>query len=201
MADPDGRALLATWNHFDYGKQKPPQRHVFRYDVDPLSGLERTLELTGQDAEAMELRLCRGQDAVQGLERGQDSRVCAELLNDAAPAQACDHSAGQQPRPVCAARRPALRLTIAVNFRAVYAYAPPIAHPMLMERAMNRFFRTQRYCRFSFLLPVAAFGRRLPQNQNQNAARSARQDQTAQDQNADPGQRQPGPCERFQPEL
>jgi hypothetical protein len=80
MGGADGRALAATWNHFDYGKQKRPSDTVFRYDVDPMTGLERTVELTGEDAEAMELRLCRGQDTVQGLERGQDSALCTELL-------------------------------------------------------------------------------------------------------------------------
>jgi hypothetical protein len=81
MSSPDGRALLATWNHFDYGKQKRPSDTVFRYDVDPITGLDRTVELTGHDAEEMELRLCRGQDTVQGLERGQDSAACTQLLN------------------------------------------------------------------------------------------------------------------------
>jgi hypothetical protein len=81
MGGPDGRALLATWNHFDYSnKQKRPSDTVFRYDVDPMTNMERTIELTGQDAEAMELRLCRGQDAIQGLARGQDSALCSQLL-------------------------------------------------------------------------------------------------------------------------
>jgi hypothetical protein len=80
MAGPDGRALLATWNHFDYGKQRLPADTIFRYDVDPQSGLERTVELTREDANAMELRLCNGKDTVQGLERGQDSAVCQQLL-------------------------------------------------------------------------------------------------------------------------
>ena len=44
-------------------------------------GMERTIELTKDDADAMELRLCRGQNAVQGLARGQDSAVCQQLLN------------------------------------------------------------------------------------------------------------------------
>jgi len=82
MSGADGRALLATWNHFDYGKQKRPSDTVFRYDVDAMTGLERTVELTGEDAEAMELRLCRGQDTVQGLERGQDSALCTALLGE-----------------------------------------------------------------------------------------------------------------------
>lgn len=80
MTDPGGRAQLATWNHFDYGKQRRPSDTLFRYDVDAFGGLERTLELTGDDAKAMETRLCRGQDTVQGLERGQDSPLCAQLL-------------------------------------------------------------------------------------------------------------------------
>ncbi len=90
LTDPGGRSQLVTWNHFDYGKQKPPSDTVFSFDVDPMTGIERTVELTKADAKsreetrAMELRLCRGQDAVQGLERGQDSQVCAELL-DAQP--------------------------------------------------------------------------------------------------------------------
>jgi len=80
MGGADGRALLATWNHFDYGKQKPPSDTVFRYDVDPATGLDRMVELTRDDAKAMELRLCRGQDTIQGLERGQDSDVCTDLM-------------------------------------------------------------------------------------------------------------------------
>ena len=79
MGGADGRALLATWNHFDYGKQKPPSNTVFRYDVDS-RGIDRTTELTGEDAKAMEQRLCRGEDTVQGLARGQDSELCSELL-------------------------------------------------------------------------------------------------------------------------
>lgn len=80
MGAPDGRGILATWNHFDYGKQRQPSDTVFRYDVDPMTGMERTSELTKEDARLMELRLCRGQDTAQGLARGQDSALCTELL-------------------------------------------------------------------------------------------------------------------------
>jgi hypothetical protein len=80
MADSNGRGLLGTWNHFDYGKQKPAGDFVYQYDVDPLSGLERTQQLTGKDADAMEQRLCRAQDAVPGLARGQNSVLCEETL-------------------------------------------------------------------------------------------------------------------------
>ncbi len=82
MAEPDGHAFLCTWNHFEYGKLRPPSNTLFRYDVDPQTGQERTVELTRQDADAMEMRLCRGQSSVQGLERGQDSQVCQQMLNE-----------------------------------------------------------------------------------------------------------------------
>jgi hypothetical protein len=81
IAEPNGRELIATWSHFDYdNKKKDPDDIVFRYDVDPFSGLERSLQLLGKDADAMELRLCRAQDAVPDLQRGQDSAVCRQLL-------------------------------------------------------------------------------------------------------------------------
>lgn len=82
MSGAENRAYLCTWNHFDYGKKRQPSDTIFRYDVDSMTGLERTVELTREDAEAMKLRLCRGQDAIQGLERGQDSELCRQLLND-----------------------------------------------------------------------------------------------------------------------
>jgi hypothetical protein len=81
LAEGDGHVELCTWNHFDYGKQKPPTDVLYRYDRDPFSGLDRTAALTGEQADGMKLRLCRGQDAVQGLARGQDSALCQSLVN------------------------------------------------------------------------------------------------------------------------
>ncbi|MGB7265607.1 MAG: hypothetical protein WBC92_08850 [Terracidiphilus sp.] len=82
MTGVDNRAKLCTWNHLDFGKQKQPSDTIFCYDVDPFSGLDRTQEVTGRDnVDAMKLSLCRGQDTVQGLERGQDSALCGKLLN------------------------------------------------------------------------------------------------------------------------
>jgi hypothetical protein len=80
IAEPNGREFIATWSHFDYDNKKPSNDVVFRYDQDPFSGLERTLQLTGNDADAMELRLCRAQDAVPDLQRGQDSPLCRQLI-------------------------------------------------------------------------------------------------------------------------
>jgi hypothetical protein len=81
MAEGDGHVELCTWNHFDYGKQKSPTDVLYRYDRDPFSGLDRTVALSGRQADEMKLRLCRGQDAVQGLARGQDSPLCQALVN------------------------------------------------------------------------------------------------------------------------
>jgi hypothetical protein len=81
LAEPDGRQLVATWNHFDYGKQKPAEDFVFRYDLDSFSGLERTQLLSGKEAEAMKQRLCLAQGTAGGLARGQDSALCAQTVH------------------------------------------------------------------------------------------------------------------------
>jgi hypothetical protein len=79
IAEPDGRELLGTWNHFDYGKLKPAEDYVYLYEQDSFSGLERTEQLTGKAAEQMKQRMCRGQDGVPGLERGQNSPLCLQI--------------------------------------------------------------------------------------------------------------------------
>ena len=79
VSEPNGRALLSTWSHFEYGKDKDPSDSIYRYDVDQRSGLERTLPLVGKDADAVKLRICKGQDAIPGLLRGQDSDLCLKL--------------------------------------------------------------------------------------------------------------------------
>jgi hypothetical protein len=70
---------MATWSHFDYGKQKPPEDFVYRYDMDAFSGLEHTQPLVGKDADAMKFRLCTGQGALPGVARGQDSALCQQV--------------------------------------------------------------------------------------------------------------------------
>ena len=76
MADENGRETLGTWSHLDYGKTRPAEDAVYRYDLDPQSDMERTQLLSGRDAANMKDRLCRVQDAVPGLSRGQDSSLC-----------------------------------------------------------------------------------------------------------------------------
>jgi hypothetical protein len=81
LAEGDGHVALCTWNHFDYGKQKPATDVLYCYDRDPFTSLDRTEALSGKEAEAMKMHLCRGQDAVQGLSRGQDSPLCQSLVS------------------------------------------------------------------------------------------------------------------------
>lgn len=80
MSGGEGHVALYTWNHFDYGKQKPAEDYLYRYDIDPFSDLDRTVMLNGKQLQEAEVELCRGQDAVQGLERGQDSALCQQIL-------------------------------------------------------------------------------------------------------------------------
>ena len=77
LADPNGHEVIATWNHFDYGKMKPAEDYLYQYDVDPWTGLDRNLVISGKDAELLKRRLCLATDAVSGLEAGQDSALCA----------------------------------------------------------------------------------------------------------------------------
>jgi hypothetical protein len=82
LAEPNGRELIGAWEHFDYGKEKDPEDFIYRYDLDPFSGLERSQLLSGKETEAMKQRLCGGQGAVAGLglglARGQDSQLCQQ---------------------------------------------------------------------------------------------------------------------------
>lgn len=80
MSGGENHVALYTWNHFDHGKARSAEDFLYRYDVDPRSGLERMVMLTGRDADAAKVALCRGEDAVQGVERGQDSLLCHQLL-------------------------------------------------------------------------------------------------------------------------
>jgi hypothetical protein len=81
LSGPNGRELVGTWNHFDYGKEKPAEDFVYRYDLDSFSGLERTQLLSGKEADAMKQRLCAAQGTAGGLARGQDSALCQQTMH------------------------------------------------------------------------------------------------------------------------
>ena len=98
LAEPNGRELIATWSHFDYDNKKPSDDVVYRYDLDPMSGLERTLPLIGADARR------DGTAPVQRPGRGSRPGARAGLgavqatAEAGAAAQAGDDPAGEQSR-------------------------------------------------------------------------------------------------------
>ena len=53
--------------------------------LTPISGLDRTQLLAGKALEAMQHRLCTATGVVSGLAKGQDSPLCAQLLNGKLP--------------------------------------------------------------------------------------------------------------------
>ncbi len=81
LTEPTGLDLLATWSHYDYGKQKDPDNYVYRYDVDGFSGLERALLLSGKDADAMKQRLCSVAGESQNRARGQNDALCVAMAH------------------------------------------------------------------------------------------------------------------------
>ena len=80
LPGPSGRELVGTWNHFDYGKAKPAEDFVYRYDLDSFSDLERTQLLSGKEADAMKQRLCSFQ-GTGSVARGQDSTLCQQTVH------------------------------------------------------------------------------------------------------------------------
>ena len=85
LTEPNGRQLLGTWNHFDYGKTKPAEDFFFEYSVDPASGLDETQALGEKHGEEMKQRLCHANPGqadpdLAPLARGQDSEMCRQLL-------------------------------------------------------------------------------------------------------------------------
>jgi hypothetical protein len=80
LNEPNGREVVATWNHVSHDKSEQVEDVVFRYDLDPFSGLERTMLLTGKDAESMKQRFCNAQSDLPGMARGQDSPLCQPFV-------------------------------------------------------------------------------------------------------------------------
>lgn len=81
MVNGDGISQLVTWNHFSYGRGRTPEDSIYRYTVDPQTGLDQTLMLSGKEAAAMKIKLCTAENAVNGLARGQNSTLCKDLLH------------------------------------------------------------------------------------------------------------------------
>jgi hypothetical protein len=81
LPEPNGVQMLGTWAHYDYGKEKDPADYVFRYDLDNLSGLDRTELISGKDATTMKQRLCSVQGQSASMARGQDSLLCQQTVH------------------------------------------------------------------------------------------------------------------------
>jgi len=81
LADPDGTQFLSTWSHFDYGKQKPAEDYMYRYDVDPFSGIDRTVLLTNKEVDTMKQRLCAAQEGHANVVRGDVSTLCQQEVH------------------------------------------------------------------------------------------------------------------------
>jgi hypothetical protein len=84
----DGRAAMVTWTHYATdapapGKGRPAAPsgadRMYMYDVDAISGLERSRPVFGAEAEALKPRVCMAQDPVR-LRHGQDLPVCRALI-------------------------------------------------------------------------------------------------------------------------
>ena len=85
LTEPNGRQLLGTWSHFDYGKTKPAEDFLYSYSVDAASGLDQTEALAEKHGDEMKLRLCRANPGqadpdLAPLARGQDSELCRQLV-------------------------------------------------------------------------------------------------------------------------
>jgi hypothetical protein len=73
----DQRVVLDTWSH--YAEQKRASRggdYFFEYKIDTMSGQEMSRPVTGREADAMKLRLCKADNVVFGIAGGQDSSAC-----------------------------------------------------------------------------------------------------------------------------
>jgi len=80
LPEGDGHTELVTWTHLDNGKKRAADEILFRYDIVPITREDRTTILSLKESESMEVRLCRGVDAVSDLKRGQDSDLCRDLV-------------------------------------------------------------------------------------------------------------------------
>lgn len=79
MVGADGRAVLATWSHFQQRKRGTGDDYLFEYDVDPASGLERSRQVLGSEAGPLRTRLCKAEGSVLDIAAGQDTASCKQV--------------------------------------------------------------------------------------------------------------------------
>jgi hypothetical protein len=87
LTDLNGFQYIATWSHLDYGKTKPAEDYLYRYDLEPFMHVERTQLVSGKEVEPLKQKLCTVAGAAQGLmpgmARGQDSALCVQTVRPA----------------------------------------------------------------------------------------------------------------------
>ncbi|HVJ09327.1 MAG TPA: hypothetical protein VM554_13180 [Acidisarcina sp.] len=108
MVGEDGRAVLATWSHFQQKRGVKGEDYLFEYDVDPATGLERSRPVVGTEAGPLKTRLCRAEGEVLEIAAGQDTASCAQIVR-AAARRAPRHSARRRrvfTRPLVGESRP-----------------------------------------------------------------------------------------------
>ena len=79
LTQPNAQQQMCTWNHIDHGQQKP-EEIVACYDLDPITGQERTQSFTRTPALPIKQRICSALSDLPGLARGQDSPLCQQSL-------------------------------------------------------------------------------------------------------------------------
>lgn len=80
LGDREGTDALITWSHYEYYNSKRVEDFLYKYDVDPVSNLDRIMRLSGKDATDMQVRLCQADQAWASVHHGQDLPVCQALV-------------------------------------------------------------------------------------------------------------------------
>jgi hypothetical protein len=80
LTDLNGNQYIATWSHLDYGKTKPAEDFLYRYDLEPFMHVERTQLVSGKEMEPLKQKLCSAQGVAPGMARGQDSALCVQAV-------------------------------------------------------------------------------------------------------------------------
>jgi hypothetical protein len=83
LTDLNGNQYVATWSHLDYGKSKPAEDFLYRYDLEPFMHVERTQLISGKAMDPLKQKLCSVPATTPGMARGQDSSPCVQTVHPA----------------------------------------------------------------------------------------------------------------------
>jgi len=80
-------STVGTWYHSKDLSTGKISETVTKFWIDKATGKEKTAELTGEEARAWKLSLCKAGSAAYGLSQGQSSRACRSLTRAKGTAQ------------------------------------------------------------------------------------------------------------------